>query len=357
MDIFNLSRPKKNIARDFSDGLLVAEMVKSFYPKLVELHNYPSSHNVKQKTTNWGTLNRKVFNRMNFQVLKIDIDDIVNCKQYAIEKLLVILQIKVEKYKESYREDTTVMVDQLTGYDKTTNDGSHIGGVSDINRSQSYNNYGGVNENYAMQAQNNMQLMYGGDQMGMGGGQGGNYQQGPGQVPVNPSHFGGNGDQKSKRANKGDFGPNSVNASNGPRGQRQSPVIQRAGMNNVRGMGHGDPLNDISADNRGNIMGQGYNQQGGQYGNPKGGNGRAPNGQYHGASDLGFTQTTSNRSVNNYKGKSAKEMEGLLAERDNVVLDLKDTVEILELKIKKMEQLLALKDGKINNLLGKMGNR
>ncbi len=82
-----------------------------------------------------------------------------------------------------------------------------------------------------------MQLMYGGDQMGMGGGQGGNYQQGPGQVPVNPSHFGGNGDQKSKRANKGDFGPNSVNASNGPRGQRQSPVIQRAGMNNVRGMG------------------------------------------------------------------------------------------------------------------------
>jgi len=33
VDNFNLSRPKKNIARDFSDGLLVAEMVKHNFPK------------------------------------------------------------------------------------------------------------------------------------------------------------------------------------------------------------------------------------------------------------------------------------------------------------------------------------
>ena len=32
VDTFTLSRPKKNIARDFSDGLLVAEIVKSNYP-------------------------------------------------------------------------------------------------------------------------------------------------------------------------------------------------------------------------------------------------------------------------------------------------------------------------------------
>ena len=353
VDIFQLSRSKKNIARDFSDGLLVAEIIKSYYPKLVELHNYPASHNVKQKTTNWGTLNRKVFNRMNFQVLKTDIDEVVNCKQYAVEKLLVILQIKIEKYKELYREDTTVNVDQLTGYDGTTHDGTKMGGISDNNIRQSYNNYSGMNENYQAQAQNNLQLMYGNQQMG--GVQDGNYMQGHQQMPQNVNQPSDSG-QKSKRPNKGEMGPNSVNSSNLQRNQRQSPVIQRAGMNNLRGMGGGDPMNDISGDNRGNMMGQGYPPQGGQYMGGKSQGGRAQNGHYP-ASDLGFTQTASARTVNNYKGKSSKEMEGLLIERDNVVLDLKDTVEILELKIKKMEQLLALKDGKINNLLGKMGNR
>lgn len=57
VDKFDLSRPKKNIARDFSDGLMVAEIVKKQFDRLVDLHNYPSTHNVKQKYTNWDTLN------------------------------------------------------------------------------------------------------------------------------------------------------------------------------------------------------------------------------------------------------------------------------------------------------------
>lgn len=57
VDGYQFSRPKKNMARDFSDGLMVAELVKSHYDKLVDLHNYPSTHNVKQKMTNWNTLN------------------------------------------------------------------------------------------------------------------------------------------------------------------------------------------------------------------------------------------------------------------------------------------------------------
>jgi hypothetical protein len=57
LDGVSLSRPKKNIARDFSDGLLAAEVIKSYFDKLVDLHNYPSTHNVKQKFTNWNTLN------------------------------------------------------------------------------------------------------------------------------------------------------------------------------------------------------------------------------------------------------------------------------------------------------------
>jgi CH-like domain in sperm protein len=47
IDSIPLSRPKKNIARDFSDGLMVAEVIHNFVPKIVSTHNYPSTHNVK----------------------------------------------------------------------------------------------------------------------------------------------------------------------------------------------------------------------------------------------------------------------------------------------------------------------
>ena len=35
VDQISLSKPKKNMARDFSDGVLMAEVVASFFPRLV----------------------------------------------------------------------------------------------------------------------------------------------------------------------------------------------------------------------------------------------------------------------------------------------------------------------------------
>lgn len=58
IDEIPLSRPKKNIARDFSDGILFAEVVRYYFPKLVQMHNYSSASSVKQKQYNWATLNR-----------------------------------------------------------------------------------------------------------------------------------------------------------------------------------------------------------------------------------------------------------------------------------------------------------
>ena len=54
-----LSRPKKNIARDFSDGVLMAEIVAQNIPRIVELHNYSAANSTKQKYYNWDTLNSK----------------------------------------------------------------------------------------------------------------------------------------------------------------------------------------------------------------------------------------------------------------------------------------------------------
>lgn len=42
-----ISRPKRNISRDFSDALPLAEILQRYYPKLVELHNYPAQLSVK----------------------------------------------------------------------------------------------------------------------------------------------------------------------------------------------------------------------------------------------------------------------------------------------------------------------
>jgi predicted RNase H-like nuclease (RuvC/YqgF family) len=45
-----------------------------------------------------------------------------------------------------------------------------------------------------------------------------------------------------------------------------------------------------------------------------------------------------------------------LQEKDNQIGQLRETVEILELKIKKLEQLVKLKDAKIGNLTNKLGS-
>lgn len=59
LDGLPLSRPKRHLARDFSDGVMLAEIVKHFRPHLVDLHNYVPTCNTDQKLSNWSILNRQ----------------------------------------------------------------------------------------------------------------------------------------------------------------------------------------------------------------------------------------------------------------------------------------------------------
>ena len=88
VDSFQLSREKKNIARDFSDGLLLAEILKKYVPKLVDLHNYPDCSSTKHKLSNWETLNNKVLKKLGLRLTKNEINDVIFCKPNAIEELL-----------------------------------------------------------------------------------------------------------------------------------------------------------------------------------------------------------------------------------------------------------------------------
>ena len=53
-------------------AVLVAEVVASFFPKLVELHNYSGANSLQQKLYNWNTLNTKVFRKLGFSLPKAE---------------------------------------------------------------------------------------------------------------------------------------------------------------------------------------------------------------------------------------------------------------------------------------------
>ena len=100
VDKIPLSRPKRNFSRDFSDGVLVAEVIAAYFPSLVELHNYPAANSTKQKLYNFETLNTKVLRRLGYVMTKKDMEDMVNCVPGKAESFLFGLQQRMAKYEE-----------------------------------------------------------------------------------------------------------------------------------------------------------------------------------------------------------------------------------------------------------------
>uniref|UniRef100_A0A673SPT8 CH-like domain-containing protein n=1 Tax=Suricata suricatta TaxID=37032 RepID=A0A673SPT8_SURSU len=75
--------------------VMLAEIVKHFYPRLVDLHNYVPTCNTDRKLSNWSTLNRKVFHKLRLWVSETDIRKVVANTPGAIEPILCALREKV----------------------------------------------------------------------------------------------------------------------------------------------------------------------------------------------------------------------------------------------------------------------
>jgi hypothetical protein len=80
---------------------MMAEAVKHFLPRVVDVHNYPPAHSVQQKINNWTTLNRsayaeKVFKKMGFQLARTDIEKVANAVPDSIERVLNVIRLKVK---------------------------------------------------------------------------------------------------------------------------------------------------------------------------------------------------------------------------------------------------------------------
>ncbi|KAG5323011.1 SPEF1 protein, partial [Acromyrmex heyeri] len=104
IDQIKFSRPKRNIARDFSDGVLMAELLKRYYPKYVDVHNYVAGNSIAKKTDNWSTLNRKVLSKIDMRLGKETINQLASSQPGIIEKVLTDLRIKILKDSERDRE-------------------------------------------------------------------------------------------------------------------------------------------------------------------------------------------------------------------------------------------------------------
>ncbi|GFU22369.1 sperm flagellar protein 1 [Nephila pilipes] len=98
LDTIPFSRQKKNLARDFSDGTLAAELIKYFFSGMVDLHNYPSSHSLEQKRINWSTLNHRVLKKLDFPISDATILELASAKREATEYFLNTLRGKIDAH-------------------------------------------------------------------------------------------------------------------------------------------------------------------------------------------------------------------------------------------------------------------
>ncbi|KAG3019794.1 hypothetical protein PC121_g4419 [Phytophthora cactorum] len=257
IDEIPLSRPKKSIARDFSDGILAAEVVAFYFPKLVQMHNYSAANSVKQKQYNWNTLNRKVFRKLHISLSKEDIDDLVQCQSGAIEHLLVKLQIKIANYREKLPLSSPVPQAPRQISDNADDISSVVSGNTAV----------------------------------------------AGTV-ANGSPLGG-----SNRAMQ-----SSVDKLGDSRGELLTPMRDLS-------MQDGDETSRFM---------------------------EAPAAPVHPMDSLGKSYTSSSDS------SKSEHVRQELAEKDSVIAELRETVQILEMKVQKLEQLVRLKDGKIQTLVAKL---
>ncbi|CAF1132602.1 unnamed protein product [Rotaria sp. Silwood1] len=96
IDQIPLSRPKKRIEKDFADGVMVAELIKYYFPSWVDLHNYAAANNTQQKLINWGLLNRKIFCRFGLNVPEEIMRGICLGRAGLIEIFLYNLRTKID---------------------------------------------------------------------------------------------------------------------------------------------------------------------------------------------------------------------------------------------------------------------
>lgn len=75
----------------------MAELLKRYYPRHVDLHNYTSKNSIANKIDNWSTLNRKVMSKIGTKLSKDVIVRLANSEPGVIDSVLGDLRTKILK--------------------------------------------------------------------------------------------------------------------------------------------------------------------------------------------------------------------------------------------------------------------
>ncbi|KRX07544.1 TGS-like protein [Pseudocohnilembus persalinus] len=163
VDEIPLSRPKKNISRDFADGVLIAEIVNHFLPQLIELHNYSAANSLSKKKYNWETLNFKVFKKLGFQLSKQDIEQVINAQPEYVERIIKVIQNRIENYRQRKGHDNNIYYNNSQIHQKSQQ--QQFNQSAQFQQGQDMNNYFQQNQQgqgdmiQQQQMQQNMQAM------------------------------------------------------------------------------------------------------------------------------------------------------------------------------------------------------
>ncbi|CAF0724393.1 unnamed protein product [Brachionus calyciflorus] len=70
LDRLPLSKVRTNVEKDFADGLLTAEVVKLYFPEMVDIREFREVHDVKERQAQWNFLNSKVLKIIGLNIPK-----------------------------------------------------------------------------------------------------------------------------------------------------------------------------------------------------------------------------------------------------------------------------------------------
>lgn len=84
--------------------MLLAELLKQIYPKLVELHNYSSRNSFILKLDNWITINRKILQKLDLNQSIETLEKLCKASPGAIELLLYQIKSKYDLEKETRKQ-------------------------------------------------------------------------------------------------------------------------------------------------------------------------------------------------------------------------------------------------------------
>lgn len=96
INTIQLSRPRRHLGWDFSDGRLAAEIIHKHKPTLFDLKNFPTVNAREYKLSNWEALSRKALRFINIELSAQDILDLVDGYPSSIENFLFVLKFKLE---------------------------------------------------------------------------------------------------------------------------------------------------------------------------------------------------------------------------------------------------------------------